>query len=158
MNIEQLAAKGYRRISAKHGTVARIDRPDWVDVLAEKLRRSPAEFYLPGETRPAEHWAEHYLRCFSKDVWSMSPDEARELRRYTEGMRTSYVPPPETYRPPHHGEPWTAARLRALYDTARDFRSEGVDADSAIKDLAAIFGRTPRAVELVLERMGVITL
>ena len=64
----QLIAAGYRRTSNKYRMVSRIDRPDWLVVLAKELRRSPAEFYAPGEPDPAETWCDYYRRCLSRDT------------------------------------------------------------------------------------------
>lgn len=65
---EELIALGYRRTSNKHKMISRIDRPDWLIVLAKNLRRSPAEFYVPGEREPAATWCDHYRRVHSKDT------------------------------------------------------------------------------------------
>lgn len=69
-----LIASGYRRVSNRYRLVARIDRPDWIDILARDLLRSPAEFYVPGAKEPAGMWADHYRRCFSRDTLTLDPD------------------------------------------------------------------------------------
>lgn len=87
-----LAAQGYRRISNAHGMVARIDRPDWVDVLAKALHRAPADFYVPGESEPAGNWRDHYRRCYSKDEQKLDRVVAKLVP--TSGHdNVGYVPP-----------------------------------------------------------------
>jgi hypothetical protein len=68
----RLIVHGYRRTSWKHRQVSRIDRPDWVTVLARSLRRAPADFYVPGEDTPAGNWADHYRRVHSRDHLTVS--------------------------------------------------------------------------------------
>ena len=70
-----LTAMGYRRVSNGHRGIARIDRPDWLDVLAKDLRRSPAEFYRPGEKDPAITWCDQYRRVYSKDTIHGVPED-----------------------------------------------------------------------------------
>lgn len=89
---ELLAARGYRRTSGKHCILSRIDRPDWVDVLARALRRSPAEFYEPGESTPSGRWCDSYRRCHSDDKITVSPVIAK-LVPGSSFDATGYVPP-----------------------------------------------------------------
>lgn len=90
---EELARRGYRRISSKYGLVARVDRPDWIMVLAAHLHRSPAEFYLVRQTsagdgeqyaidsnHPSPMWADHYRRTYSRDKFRVDPEVAKFLR------------------------------------------------------------------------------
>lgn len=72
LTVEQLVAMGYRRVSNAYCHVARIDRPDWLNVLANTLHRLPAEFYAPGEPYPRGMWCDHYRRGYSKDVLTVS--------------------------------------------------------------------------------------
>lgn len=67
-----LLASGYLRTSWKHRQVSRIDRADWVAVLARELRRAPADFYVPGDDLPAGNWADHYRRVYSNDHVTVS--------------------------------------------------------------------------------------
>jgi hypothetical protein len=62
-----LISRGYRRISNKHGVVSRIDRADWITVIAQHLNRSPAELYVPGRHHPEPCWNDYYRRVLSKD-------------------------------------------------------------------------------------------
>lgn len=68
---EDLIALGYRRTSNAFGLVSRIDREDWLEVLAEKMGRSPADFIVrsgPDIGKPSPMWADQYRRCYSKDT------------------------------------------------------------------------------------------
>lgn len=75
LSAEQLIARGYRRTSNKYRIVSRIDRPDWIAVLAEEMRRAPADFYVPGEPDPAGNWCDYYRRVLSKDKIEGVPHE-----------------------------------------------------------------------------------
>jgi hypothetical protein len=96
LKAEDAVAQGYRRISNKHRLVARIDRADWLEVLATEMRRAPADFIIrsgakKGEVDPG--WNDHYRRCLSKDVVKMSPAEA--LKVPTSGFdEVGYIGPP----------------------------------------------------------------
>ena len=76
---EQLTAMGYRRTSNKYGMVSRVDRSDWVHVLAKELRRAPADFYVPGEAEPAANWCDYYRRVYSRDKLELDPIVARQI-------------------------------------------------------------------------------
>lgn len=72
---EALIARGYCRTSNRYRIVSRIDRPDWVAVLAEALNRAPADFYSPREKAPDGRWCDHYRRVHSKDkILELPPD------------------------------------------------------------------------------------
>jgi hypothetical protein len=68
----RLKALGYRRTSNRYGMLSRIDRPDWLTVLAIHMRRSPATFYVPGQDHPEGSWCDHYRRVLSKDKIEVS--------------------------------------------------------------------------------------
>lgn len=74
-----LSEMGYRRISNSHRIISRVDRPDFVQVLAEKLHRAPADFYIPGRDTVDGHWCDHYRRCFSHDKIDGVPEEIFKL-------------------------------------------------------------------------------
>lgn len=59
--------------------IARIDRPDWVKVMAKELLRTPAEFYVPGQKNVSANWCDHYRRCLSKDVRTVSVALAKQI-------------------------------------------------------------------------------
>ena len=79
MNQREMIRRGYRRTSSKYGIVSRIDREDWVMVLAKALRRAPADFYVPGGSTPAANWCDHYRRVYSKDKIELGHYGARNF-------------------------------------------------------------------------------
>lgn len=70
----ELIALGYCRTSNKYRMLARIDRADWVEVMAKEYRRAPADFCIPGETEPTGNWCDQYRRCFSNDKIEVSEE------------------------------------------------------------------------------------
>lgn len=77
-----LADQGYRRISNAYCRVARIDREDWLDVLAEQRRCSRADFYNVDGSGIGNQHRDHYIRCFSKDVLTVAPEILRLVPSY----------------------------------------------------------------------------
>ncbi len=71
--VAELVARGYRRTSWSHGMASRIDRPDWVEFMAKEMGRAPADFYIPGESKPSGNWCDHYRRVYSKDTVMLEP-------------------------------------------------------------------------------------
>lgn len=64
--IHELIKQGYCRISNKYNMISRIDDPNWVKILADKLNLALADFYKPNG-QISSQWADHYRRCISKD-------------------------------------------------------------------------------------------
>ncbi len=56
------AARGYRVISRRYRIVARIDRPDWIDVLRDQLKNPRLK-----ENDQGMCWEDHFRRCCSED-------------------------------------------------------------------------------------------
>lgn len=78
---ERLRALGYRRTSSKHKLLSRIDRADWVTVLAAHLRRAPADLYILSQNlgagytmsdTPSGQWCDYYRRVLSNDSVEVS--------------------------------------------------------------------------------------
>lgn len=61
MTAAQLTAAGYRRVSNSYRCVARIDRPDWKDVLAKYLCTTPDKLSGNGHE-------DSYRRIFAEDA------------------------------------------------------------------------------------------
>jgi hypothetical protein len=81
----ELVREGWQGVSNAYCSLKRVDRDDWVVELARQLRRAPADFYVPGDNKPAENWREHYLRCYSKDELTVHPqiyDAMKRMRGY----------------------------------------------------------------------------
>jgi len=83
VDTDALIKKGYRRVSNKFGHVARIDRPDWREHMAE--RNAPwdpkgqgMEWVRLLEKTPGSA-EDHYRRCYSKDVLVLSPGQAKRV-------------------------------------------------------------------------------
>lgn len=93
MTGEEAKARGYRRTSNKHRMVSRIDRADWIAVLARHLNRAPADLYEPGATKVAGNWCDHYRRCLSRDTLTLSEAEFRKVPG-SDWDDTGYVPLP----------------------------------------------------------------
>lgn len=95
MTGEEATARGYRRVSNTYRTVARIDRADWLTVLAVHLMRAPADFIVragPDRGEVAPGWADHYRRCFSRDVITLPRKEFSKVPG-SGWDPTGYVPP-----------------------------------------------------------------
>lgn len=89
MTDQQLIAMGYRRTSSKYGMVSRIDRPDWMQVLAAHLNRSTGSFMLPnGDVDPM--WCDFYRRVLSKDNLKLGPERGRRFPT-SHGSSCGYV-------------------------------------------------------------------
>lgn len=70
---EQLIAMGYRKVSNAYCHVSRIDREDWMTVLAKQLRCAVADFYNLDGSGVSGSWCDYYRRTHSKDVLTVSP-------------------------------------------------------------------------------------
>ena len=68
-----LEESGYRRVSNAYCRVARIDREDWLDILAENRRCSRADFYNVDGSGIGDQHRDHYVRVYSKDVLVVHP-------------------------------------------------------------------------------------
>ena len=83
IDLDKLRREGYARVSNKYGHVSRIDRPDWREHMAV------------GNTAWLEalgnRAADHYRRCFSKDVLQVNPRIAQKLPPSGSGP-TEYQP------------------------------------------------------------------
>jgi hypothetical protein len=76
MPAEELIARGYRKTSNAYCAVARIDRPDWIAVVARRTDRPPIEFY-DEDGVVSGMWADYYRRELSKDKHTVSAAVAR---------------------------------------------------------------------------------
>ena len=71
----QYLRDGYRCISNKYRIIARIDRDDWLQVMATKMHCSVADYYNMDGSGVADHWKDHYVRVHSTDQISDVPYE-----------------------------------------------------------------------------------
>lgn len=86
-----LADVGYRRVSHKYNMIARIDRPDWLEVLAAHCGRARADFYIMGNPnrnipgaapyavsdKIGNNWKDFYRRVLSKDVMTVTSEVSK---------------------------------------------------------------------------------
>lgn len=108
---EELFKRGYYPISNRYTMVARVDREDWVEHLANQSFRSVADFYIrtvDGRLSTSTgHWGEHYCRCYSKDrIEGVPQDEYKKLKTLWNFKYPTFVKPPVTpVRPPCYNRP-----------------------------------------------------
>ncbi len=74
LSTTQLVKYGYRVTSRKFGGLARIDRPDWVEITAKATLRTPEDI-----TKDPRTWEDYYRRCLSKDKVTVSTYTARKI-------------------------------------------------------------------------------
>lgn len=78
----ELMKLGYRKTSNAYCIVARIDREDWLDALAEQRRCSRADFYNVDGSGVGDQHRDHYIRTFSKDRHTVAPEVLRLMKAY----------------------------------------------------------------------------
>ena len=99
-------SRGYRRISNKYRTVARIDREDWREYMAHELGRTIAELCLVDKegggwkvgSDVTPMWRGHYRSYYSKDVIEMLHPDVFRLIPHSSFDDCGYVPLPEEER------------------------------------------------------------
>lgn len=82
MTAEELIARGYRRTSNAYALVTRIDRPDWLNFMAKKMRCSEGRFLQLSETAPPQvdgRWASHYRGVYSEDEHTVDSERLRKI-------------------------------------------------------------------------------
>lgn len=77
-----LVDQGYRRVSNAYCRVARIDREDWLDVLAKERHCSRADFYNVDGSGIGDQHRDHYIRCYSNDFLTVAPEILRHVPSY----------------------------------------------------------------------------
>lgn len=112
---QRLIGMGYRRTSNKYLMVSRIDRPDWVTVLAQHLKRSPAELYEIGAPSPAARWCGFYRSVLSKDSLEGIAPEVHALIPHSAFDDVGYTGEPEAPDPYVWHDPW--ALLKSAQET-----------------------------------------
>lgn len=74
-----LLSSGYRRTSNAYSMVSRIDRPDWLEVVANDLGCAVADLY---DRNGLASWQDYYIRVHSKDNHTIHPDVFRYIWAY----------------------------------------------------------------------------
>lgn len=91
-----LAERGYVGLSNKYRNVARIDRADWLQHMAARYRRAPADFFTmnsEGMTDSTGSWGAHYASVFSEDkIEGIAEEVYRRLKKLTNAWDLKYVP------------------------------------------------------------------
>jgi hypothetical protein len=77
-----LMKKGYRRISNAYCRISRIDREDWVDVMAKERHCSRADFYNVNGSGIGDHHRDFYIRTYSEDKLIVHPKIFRKIKGY----------------------------------------------------------------------------
>lgn len=70
---EEYKSLGYRKTSNAYCNIAKIDREDWVHVLAKQLRCAPADFYKLDGSGIDDRWRDHYVRTQRVKQETVSP-------------------------------------------------------------------------------------
>lgn len=78
----EIMQKGYRKVSNAYCRLARIDRDDWLDVLAKQLQCSRADFYKLDGSGIDDQWRDQYVRVYSRDVLTVHPQIAKIVKPY----------------------------------------------------------------------------
>lgn len=83
----RLFHSGYRPISRKHCIIARLDREDWREHMAEQ--------HMPWSKEKGLHWVaclgeksaeSHYLLCYTKEKLTVSGDIYTNIRKLCNGQ------------------------------------------------------------------------
>lgn len=69
----ELMREGYRKTSNAYCRISRVDRDDWLEVLAKERRISVAQFYMADGSGIDPHWEDYYIRTHSKDKKTVHP-------------------------------------------------------------------------------------
>ena len=81
VRVGTLIELGYKGVTIEQGEISRIDREDWIEVLARAMPGScKADFLVvsgPNTGKPSERWADHYRRVHSKDTLTVSKEDIR---------------------------------------------------------------------------------
>jgi len=87
---ERAAELGYRRISKRNKIVARIDREDWLQHMAEHFEMSLMELVTDMNEKPG-YYEDYYRRNLSQDRHEVSLITSRTVPS-SFGDSTGYVP------------------------------------------------------------------
>lgn len=87
---ERAAALGYRRISKRNKVIARIDREDWLQHMAEHFEMGLMELVTAMNEKPG-FYEDYYRRNLSKDRHEVSLITSRTVPSSFEDP-TGYVP------------------------------------------------------------------
>lgn len=79
---KQLIDAGYRKVSSAYCRIARIDRDDWIEVLATQMHCAPADFYNRDGSGVSNRQRDYYIRSLSRDILTVAPAIIRKIPTY----------------------------------------------------------------------------
>lgn len=78
----ELMSKGYRKTSNAYCRIARVDREDWLEMLAAQRHCSVADFYNVDGSGVSDRHRDYYIRTFSEDGHVVSPKVLKLMKGY----------------------------------------------------------------------------
>ena len=78
----ELMRKGYRKTSNAYCSIARVDRGDWLEVLAKERHCSVADFYNVDGSGIGNSHKDYYIRVYSEDKHTVSPKVLKLMKGY----------------------------------------------------------------------------
>ena len=78
----ELMEKGYRKTSNAYCIVSRIDREDWLVVMARERRCSIAHFYNIDGSGVSDSHKDYYVRVHSKDKLTVHPKILQKMKAW----------------------------------------------------------------------------
>lgn len=79
---KDLTKRGYRGISNAFCIIGRIDREDWLTVLARARKCSVADFYNVDGSGVGDQHRDHYIRVHSEDTLTVHPRIYQCMKKY----------------------------------------------------------------------------
>jgi hypothetical protein len=76
-----LYKQGYRGMSNAYCLVGRVDRTDWLEVLAKQRHCCVADFYNVDGSGVGDNHRDFYIRTFTKDTHTIHPRVYEKLKR-----------------------------------------------------------------------------
>ena len=78
----ELSIQGYRGISNAYCTVGRVDREDWLEVLARARHCSVSRFFMLDGSGVDPREEEYYIRAYTKDTLIIHPKIYQSMKKY----------------------------------------------------------------------------
>lgn len=77
----QYLKEGYIGISNKFKHIGKVDRKDWLTVIAKDMGCPLAFYYNLDGSGLDPQWEEHYIRCYSKDILTVSEEVYKIVKK-----------------------------------------------------------------------------
>lgn len=78
----ELSKKGYQGISNAYCLVGRVDREDWLEVMARARNCAPSRFFMMDGSGVDPREREYYIRAHTKDKLTVHPKIYQRLKTY----------------------------------------------------------------------------